>query len=233
MRPLCLLALSACCFAQMPRIQNAKVQEREASTGLASLFAGIVRSSAEPVWIGYRVPRVQRHDSSEWGCSLDDGRNSITFRDVNTPVALEGPAEMLVLIRVEERKVQRLRTLSPDCLLDGAGLPFYWLKNAKPSETVSLLEGMVKDHSGMVFAIASTRDPSADAALKRLVDPSQPENVRRSAVRWLVDTPDGVPLVIRLARQDKDERFRRAAVNALASSKDPRARQFFEEILLR
>jgi len=43
--------------------------------------------------------------------------------------------------------------------------------------------------------------------------------------------PDAVDLLISTARQDKDSRVRRQAVNAISRSRDPRARAFLENVL--
>ena len=150
--------------------------------------------------------------------------------------------------------------LAPDCLLDAGGLPFTWFNNVKPSDSVALMQGLVKDQVGAIHAIAITKDPAAEAALQRLVDPSQPENVRRSAVSWVgTDTllslvkndsdekirqravdvlalrkdPQAIPTVIRAAREDKSDKVRRQAMNALARSKDPAALKFFEQVLVK
>ena len=166
---------------------------------------------------------------------------------------------MLVLFRVSEQKVQRIRMLAPDCLLDAGGLPFYWFNSVKPAESVAFVESLVKDHvSNAVYTIAMTRDPAADAALNRLMDPSQPENIRRSVVSWLEvpalerlikndlsepvreraisvlaarKDPGAIQTVIRAAKEDKSPKVRRQAVLALARSKDPAAVRFFEDVL--
>jgi HEAT repeat protein len=131
----------------------------------------------------------------------------------------------------------------------------------RPAESVALFEGMVKEQVGnAIYAIAVTKDPAADAALNRLVDPSQPENVRRRAMNWVgfdtlmsllkndasekireraVDVlarrkePQAIPTVIRAAREDKSDKVRRQAMNALARSKDPAALRFFEDVLVK
>jgi HEAT repeat protein len=166
-----------------------------------------------------------------------------------------------MLFRISGQKVQKIRMLAPDCLLDAGGLPFTWFNNVRPAESVALFEGMVKEQVGnAIYAIAVTKDPAADAALNRLVDPSQPENVRRSAMNWVgfdtlmsllkndasekireraVDVlarrkePQAIPTVIRAAREDKSDKVRRQAMNALARSKDPAALRFFEDVLVK
>jgi hypothetical protein len=262
MKPIFLFTVALCAFAQQPRIQNSKLETRTASPTLDAALRTIVPAQTEPAWIGYSVPRSPRqdgwYDDSSWGCLLEDGHNSTVVRDVNTPVPLEGPANMLVLFRIAEQKVQRIRLLAPDCLLDAGGLPFYWFNNVKPSESIAFLEGLVKERVGSVaYAIAMTRDPAAEAALNRLVDPSQPENIRRSAVSWLGSPalerllsndpsdpvreqavsvlarrkdPGAIQTVIRIAKADKSPKVRKQAVAALARSKDPAAVRFFEDV---
>jgi hypothetical protein len=264
--PFALLFLTAgvLSFGQQPRIQNARLDTRAATPTLESAFRAIVQTQTEPAWIGYTIPRAPRQnggDESSWGCSLEDGRSTMIVRDINTPVPLEGPATLLVLFRIASQKVQRIRMLAPDCLLDAGGLPFTWFNNVRPSESVALMEGLVKEQVGnAVYAIAMTNDPAADAALNRLVDPSQPENVRRSATSWVgfdrlmslvkndasekireraVDVlarrkeAQAIATVIQAARQDKSANVRRQAMNALARSKDPAALRFFEDVLVK
>jgi len=236
MKVLIPFAITACCFAQPPRIQDAKLTTRDVPSGLNTTFRSLAAQPG-PLWIAYKIPHAPRAkgETSEWGCSLEDGRTSMIVRDQNTPVPLEGPTSLLLLFRVADSKVERVKTLPPDCLIDAGGLPFFWLDHVNPAESVGLLETLLKDPersaSGIVYAIAATKDPAADAALKRFIDPAQPEAIRRSAVNWLIETNGGVPLAINLARKDKDPKIRRAAVNALARSKDPSALKFFEETL--
>jgi hypothetical protein len=265
MKPLLFLTLAGLAFGQQPRIQNAKLDTRNASPTLESAFRMILQTQNEPAWIGYSVPRAPRdnggYEDSWWGCSLENGAPARIIRDINTPVPLEGPANMLILFRVAEQKVQRIRTMAPDCLLDAGGLPFFWFNNVRPAESVQLFEGFFKANSPTsIYAIAMTRDPEADAALNRLVDASQPESVRRKAASWVgFDTlvnllkndpsdkvrqqvvsslarrkePGAIPTVIRAAREDKSDKVRRQAMNALARSKDPAAVRFFEEVLVK
>ena len=128
MKPILLFAAALCGFAQQPRVQNAKLETRTATPTLDSALGNIVTAQSGPAWMGYSVPRSPRqdgwNDDSSWGCILEDGHNSTIVRDVNTPVPLEGPANMLLLFRISGQKIERIRMLAPDCLLDAGGLPF-------------------------------------------------------------------------------------------------------------
>jgi hypothetical protein len=224
------IAATTACFGQQPqpRVQNAKLETHTASPTLESQFKSLVQSQTGAAWIGYAVPRVQRPNSDDfegsWGCALEDGRNGIIVRDNNTPVPLEGPTTMFVLFRVAANAVEKLRTVAPDCLLDAGGLPFYWLTNVRPAESVAMLEGMLKEDKpigNLTYAIAVTNDPASDAALNRMVDPSQPEKIRQKAVNWLPDRGrSGYDTLLRVLRDDTSEKVRRSAISALARSKE-------------
>jgi hypothetical protein len=164
MKRILLFTVALGAFAQQPRIQNAKQETRTPTPSLDSAIRTILASQTEPAWIGYSVPRAPRqddwYDDSSRGCILEDGHNATIVRDVNTPVPLEGPANMLVLFRIAEQNVQRIRLLAPDCLLDAGGLPFYWFTNVKPSDSIAFLENLTKERlGGAVYAIAMTATP--------------------------------------------------------------------------
>ena len=48
-----------------------------------------------------------------------------------------------------------------------------------------------------------------------------------------MEEPQAIPTVIRAAREDKSDKVRRQAMNALARSKDPAALRFFEDVLVK
>ena len=78
---------------------------------------------------------------------------------------------------------------------------------------------------------------AGDAATKGLTDlvddGNQDREVRESAVFALSQRPrdEGVPALIRIARENKDPDLRRKAIFWLGQSDDPRALSLFEELL--
>ncbi len=224
-----LVVFAAACFAQQPRVQNAKVDTRTAASPLEPQFRQIVQAQADAAWIAYSLPRTPRQNGgdwdSSWGCSLEDGRNGVVVRDKDTPFQLEGPTSMYVLFRVEDRKVQRLRTLGPDCLLDAGGLTFVWLNNVKPADSVALMESMLRETEpvgNLIYTIAYTKDPAADAALDRLAAPTQTEKIRKNVVNYLGDIRGrgGYTALARMLRDDPSESVRSQVVSALARNKE-------------
>ena len=100
---------------------------------------------------------------------------------------------MIVLYRVENRAVERIRVFSEDCQLDAGGRPVRWLENVGPADSIALLESFVAAQGdvrnrvtdGAINAIAMHGDPAADASLDRLVAQNQPESVRKKVTFWL------------------------------------------------
>jgi hypothetical protein len=228
---------------QQPHVQNARIETRAAAGGLEATFRAIVNGQSAPAWIGYAVPIIPGDpqmccwNNSARGCFLEPEVNDRTVVVSNNQIVkLEGPTQLVVLYRVENRQVGRVRSFSPECDLDAGGLPFLWLTGVNAAESVKLLEGIAKDTTSAtrdqirradsaVSAIAMHADPSADQALEELVAASQPEQVRRQAVFWLGNARGqrGFEIVSRIVREDPSDKIREHAVFALTQNKAPQA----------
>ena len=141
------LSLGSSAAAQQPRVTNGRLDSQAAGSNLDATFKRLVSSvTSEPAWIGYSVPTRTSGESRNLCCSGDtlvsDGI-VITNGRLNTcglepgdrtvrttegqprpnqgPIRLEGPDTMVVLYRVEEKSVQKVRIFSPDCELDAGG----------------------------------------------------------------------------------------------------------------
>jgi hypothetical protein len=189
------------------------------------------------------------------------------------PVKLEGPEWMVVMYRVVDRQVERVRTFSDDCALDAGGRTVHWLEAVPPAESVALLESLVgveRDRKSRVTsaalqAISAHAEPSAAGTIERLARSHPAPAVRGDALFWLAqlagekvagtitaaieNDPDtevkrravfalsqlpkdeGVPLLIQVARKNTNAAVRKQAMFWLGQSKDPRAIDFFAEIL--
>jgi HEAT repeat protein len=85
-----------------------------------------------------------------------------------------------------------------------------------------------------VFWLGQAAGDAATKGLTDLVDDgNQDREVRESAVFALSQRPrdEGVPVLIRIARDNKDPELRRKAIFWLGQSDDPRALSLFEELL--
>jgi hypothetical protein len=222
--------------AQQPRITNAKMQTRSALAGLEKEFRALAGTAAAPAWIGYAVPVIAgRHQmccyshGQACGCALE-GQRSDSQSLQSGSVKLEQPGRLMVLFRVEQKSVGKIRTFSEDCELDAGGLPFHWLTEVRPPDSVALLSSFVADgeqrlSDSAVAAIALHADAAADGALEKLAGSLQPEKVRERTAFWLgaVRGKPGYELLRRMLRDDPSERVRDKVVFALSISKEPEA----------
>jgi HEAT repeat protein/F0F1-type ATP synthase membrane subunit c/vacuolar-type H+-ATPase subunit K len=238
-------AASATAVAEMPRIENAKVETRAVAGSLDATFREIVGKAENAEWVGYGVDQVAgergvccdnyRGDGNCGTCRLENehGRsgNSTTTTSSSGTVKLEGARQLVVLFRLEAKKAMRIRVASEDCTLDAGGLPFVWLTGVKPAESVALLETYVRgaefeshgDHGlghGALTAIALHADASADRAFESFVRPEQPEELRRQASFWLgaARGKAGLSILQNMAKTDPSSDVRAHVTFALSVS---------------
>ena len=236
--------------AQAPQLINAKSEMRPATADFPSQLRDAVHSQQGPAWFGYSVPAVagnhqmccgSYNDGQTMGCGacrLEDENDGASVRsnssnDTHT-VKLEGPQQLVVMMRAEHGTVGRIRTFSEDCQLDAGGLPIIWFTLVSGSASVAALTPFVTgggdtegDNVGnsALAAIALTGDRSADRALESFVAPEQPESRREHAAFWLGTARghSGYELLQKLAREDSSEDLRAKVTFDLYVSKDPAA----------
>jgi hypothetical protein len=189
------------------------------------------------------------------------------------PVKLEGPESIVVLFRVVDRQVERIKTFSDNCTLDAGGRPVHWLEGVRPAESLALLESFAgaererknRISSAALQSISMHAEPSAVGTIERLARSHPVAGVRGDALFWLAqmagqkvastitaaieNDPDtevkrravfalsqlpkneGVPLLIQVARTNRNPAVRKQAIFWLGQSRDPRALEYFAEIL--
>src|SRR4051794_28538302 len=201
---------------QNPHILNGRLDTQAAGASLASTFQRLVAAQTEPAWIGYSVPTQTgtNHQACCYGdswasgdvvisngrlatCGLEPGdrttRTSQGQAVTNQgPIHLEGPDTMVVLFRVEEKAVQKVRIFSPDCELDAGGRAIHWLDNVNPSDSAKLLSSLIsgndKVRSGAIAALSMHRDDVAVPELLTLARKDASGRVRGDALFWLAQT---------------------------------------------
>src|SRR6266404_4160516 len=184
--------------AGMPQIENGKVGQRQAKAGLAQEVDAWEAASQQAQWLGYSVPAVNGDhrmccgdSGGDWNggracgpCRLEGVKSGNSYNLQSGNVKLEGPSNLVVLVRAEGGKIGKIRALSEGCVLDAGGLQVRWLTGAKPTESVKLLERFVDSKElderggerlsrGALAAIAMHGDPSADQALARFTAPDK------------------------------------------------------------
>jgi hypothetical protein len=244
--------------AQEPRIGNGRVTQQTGSA-LRQTFDKAVAAQADVAWIAYGMPLVDgdrtmccSNGGSRWinGTLRSDGSsccdtcgiepsvgNSGTSMSTRPqpagPIKLEGPDQLVVLFRIVNRQVERIRVFSEDCQLDAGGREVIWLTGVRPADSVLLLESMVKGVvdrrdrilDGAVTAIALHDDPAADQALERLLAPAMPTATREKVPFWLGNARGrrGLELLQRVIKDDPATEVRKKAVFGISQSHEPGA----------
>jgi HEAT repeat protein len=255
------LSLGTVASAQPPRLLNGTVTTQAAGSPLGSSFRTLVGAQPDVAWIGYSVPVV---DGERTMCCFDSGNGTTFVNGVSNgryccgacrlepsgtgmksrttqqsatptgPIKLEASSRMVVLFRIAERKVDRIRTFSEDCELDAGGRAVIWLDGVRPADSVALLETYVvpagdrRDNGpmeGAISAIALHADPAADASLDRLIATSQPDTVRRKVTFWLGNArgAQGLATLQRVLKDDPSIEVRKSAVFGVSQSQQPGA----------
>jgi len=247
------LAMAAPCavLSQEARLVNAQTQTRAVTSGLEKEFRSLVKNQVEPAWIGYAVPVVEGNhhiccyssEESRKPASLRRGRCQLESRDegmnFNTngdDDTRENPGRVLVLWRVADKNVGKIRVFTDDCELDAGGLTVQWLTDVKPKESIDLLASFVgeteastkagrKQSESAIAAIALHADPAADRELEKFVDSKRPEEIRNNTAFWLGNLrgQKGYEILRRMVREDPSDKVREHCTFALHISKVPEA----------
>jgi hypothetical protein len=209
-------------FAQQPKVENAKLETRNLSGSLAAQFA---QFGGGPWWAAYAEPMIpgQRGDFCWY-----DNNNRGDYRAPGTPIRLEGPTTLVVMVRWENGTVNRIRNTTPDCLIDAGGLPFYWLNGVSAAESVNWLKaqtGAAINNNQAISTIALQAGPEATRALEDFTAPTQPDKVRERVAFWLGNSrgAEGFRTLERMLANDPSRNVRKQVIFAMTESREPGA----------
>ena len=243
-----LLAASGVALAaDQPQLINAKVETRSAAAGLQETVNTLLRQPG-PAWISYSVPVVAgehemccfNRDSDTGsccsGCSLEPRDSGKFVGSSSGDCKLESASYFFVFLRMDQGRVEKVRTFSADCGIDASGLTVYELTGVHPAESVTLLTALAtvapngdesrrRIENGAIMAIAFHADPAADKTLDTLVGPSQPSELRKKTAFWLgqLRGKHGLDTLLELMRTDTDDHFRSEVVFPISQSREPNA----------
>ena len=228
--------------AAPPKTANARVEQRAVAGSFAQTVDAWAKSASRAQWLGYAVPAVSGdrqtccgdwHDGSCGPCRLEGSEHGSNINLRGDKVNLEGPGNLIVLLRAENGRIGRMRTVSEDCTIDAGGLQMTWLPDVKPSESVRYLEKFVtaqefeeRGHDrmsrGALAAIAMTGDPSADQAIASFTALDKPEDMRRETAFWAGEARGaaGLTLLKRMAKNDPSSEVRAQVTFALSVSRE-------------
>ena len=207
-----MMMTGAACVAQQPKITHAQLSVKSA----VSLQQEIQAAQAS-AWIGYSIP-VMHRTSSGWDNSvvhLEGEKEDVEQTPPPPPDTPIPPA--VVLLRLTAGKVERVQIEQMDREIEAGGLPFVWLTNISPVDSVRTLKKIVEanivatdsrktsaggDSQGTareiersrrrvqdtgIAAIALTDTPEAAPALRSFTATTYPEQVRERAAFWLAN----------------------------------------------
>jgi HEAT repeat protein len=247
---------AAAAAAQEPQVTDARREVLTGAAGLRRQIDAITDRDQPAAWIGWAVATTSRvrlmccfdswkqferskPDQCSAGCRLERENGIHTSSDGGTCVADHPWDRAFVLLRVARQRITRVRAFTPDCPLDAGGLPFYWLTDVAPEESVRLLASIggqgprpFRDEDDgddlpdeALMALALHAHDSADPALEEFLEPGQPSKLRQQAAFWMAQERGrrGFETLRRLARDDKDARFREHLAFAISESRQPDA----------
>ena len=239
--------------AQTPRILNGRVTAQPAGS-LQQTFRAAVNAQTDIAWIGYSVPVANRertmccwssgdgttyisgsfsHGTCCGNCRIEPSDTTTAARQSPAPsstptgpIKLEGSDRMVLLFRIADRQVERVRAFSEDCELDAGGRQVTWLQDVRPAESVALLESLVgtdvshksRISNAALSAIAMHAEPTADATLLRLARNHASPSVRGDAIFWLGQKAGqkAVGTITEAIEKDPETEVKRRAVFALS-----------------
>jgi hypothetical protein len=154
------------------RISNAKLETRSAAQGIEREVRAVA-SRGGVVWVGYSVPVARSRRSFDdnsygecwlggWGASGDSRTAGDVFTRGSRVVRLEPPAELLVLARIENGEIVRVRAFTADCEVDANGAAVVWFTDVKPDDSVSWLATLANSRA------ANRTDRCAQSAMSAI-----------------------------------------------------------------
>jgi hypothetical protein len=237
------LGVSVMAMAQQPpKVINAQFHSEPAGTGLSATVDRF-RHSNGPLWLGYQVPAVPGSRftmcSGDNGGSMDDGCCGVYRLEGSDNSYRSGDEDQQVqthvdlLVRIDQGAVNKIRFVGAGCELDAAGLPFTWITDVNPDDSVawlsSLATGSDKGDNGhltdqALAALAMHETTKATAALQGFASSSNPLWLREKAGFWLGAERghDGLLTLEKLA-SDSDPEFRKKLTFDFSVSHDPAA----------
>lgn len=218
-RTLCLVLLAtAPAAAQMPSFRNAPVTRSAA--GIEAALAA-AQAANRTSWVGYSEPAVP-------GTQADCGVAYLGGRPGRDDSGAEAQASgIAILVRVENGRADRVRSISLPCEIDANGDAVTWLSGVSAAQSVKAIEALAQTGvAGATAALGMSAGGEAEAALERLAGPSAEERTREQAVFWLGSTRghSGFTFLQGLAANPATgEALRRRLTFAFESSRDPGA----------
>jgi HEAT repeat protein len=174
------------------------------------------------------------------------GTRPVSLPPPGGPARLEAGTSLVVLARVVDGRLERIRTIGDDCPVDAGGATIRWLTGTgvSPSASVRFLDELTRAAAlnvstnrrlaeAAISAIGLHQDPSALPVLDRLSSPATTDgSLRRQAVSGLATHRGaaGFDRVVALIKGERNRDLRRSFVSSLAQSPHERTADVLLEI---
>jgi len=225
-------------------LRHAKILQAPMQGTLSQTVRALSATIDGDDWIGYSVEarRGVQVSGGVWNngptvADLSRDEDGMTTRDFDDDEdGFEITRELMILQRVNNGHVDRLRLFTDDCEVKASGTTVQWLGAVPSSESIELLAAYAsttpstkrqreKLHSRAVSALAMHADPEAVTAMEKMVDAQEDDELRGEIVFWVggTDSPRTVDLLMRVIDDDPSEHVREQAVFALSNNDSPEA----------
>jgi hypothetical protein len=224
------LAVSTVLFAQQPAVTHGQVITETADHGLGAAIDNQKRQK-DAVWLGYSVPAISKF-SSGWNSGRIDYLEGRGDSVVDDSEGNSQPTDhAIILIRIADGAVMKVKVESPERELDAGGVRFVWLNGVTEGDSVRVLTDLARQgdvrhfRDSAVFAISIHPSNSATTALIGLAGTGSDLELREKAAFWLANQRghDGFTAIQQFAREDSDPKFREKLTFDLTLTKDPEA----------
>ena len=243
------LILGACIVAaQQPKVINTQFNAEPVGPGLSAVVARLQRSG-QPQWLGYEVPALPRTNFSscseyedaplsENGCcgeyQLESPRDGFARDSASTSDQKPSPTSMYVLLRLDHGAIVKVRPANAGCRLNAGGIPFTWLTDVQPDESVAFLAKLAarpeasedkRATDDALVTLSMHASPAATAALASLAEPSNPPHLREKSAFWLGAQRghEGFGVLQELVTKEQDPKLREKLAFDLSINSDPAA----------
>jgi hypothetical protein len=235
--------------AQQPRVTNTQFHSGPLSLGLSATVDRF-RHSNSPLWLGYAVqalPRTHLSACSSWTGSseVEDGccnelRLEDTADNINTAAPPDAPPPTVyVLLRLDKGEVTRTRMARAGCTLNAGGVPFEWLTDVRPEDSVAYLGKLAREAAALhdtgasrgrlvdesLVALSMHATPKATEVLVSLASDKNSTWLREKAAFWLGAQRghEGLLALRQLTQSEQDSKQRQKLAFDFSINSDPGA----------
>jgi S1-C subfamily serine protease len=234
--------------AAEPRFQNARVTTSQSRDIEREVAAAIAATSAQPTWIGWSIPAIGGRgnmcchqgnygDQCCGACALEGTRDRTVAVEPDASssgvVQLEGTPAVVMMVRVAEKQVERIKVFSENCVLDAGGTAVVWLPAVTPSDSLAWLQIVLRSQDSSVTTVGRERErqvgsvvmaisfhagPQADRVLVEAARQHASTKVRREALFWLAQKASqaAVATISDAIERDPETEVKKHAVFALS-----------------